>query len=76
MHFLSPGNRWALTPPFHPYRGIQKICQGGIFSVALAVNGPSPVRCLPVRKYGTLCCPDFPPRLKKPQRQDSLDLSS
>src|SRR5690606_7066693 len=32
----------------------------GIFSVALAVTVPSPVRTLPVRKYGALCCPDFP----------------
>jgi len=30
---LSPNERWALTPPFHPY---QKY--GGIFSVALAVD--------------------------------------
>lgn len=32
----------------------------GIFSVALAV--PDLSRGLPVRKYGALCCPDFPPR--------------
>jgi hypothetical protein len=76
MPSRSPGKRWALTSPFHPYLGIQKICQGGIFSVALAVSKSSPTCCLPVRKYGTLCCPDFPLRYLKPQRQDSLILSS
>ena len=38
---------------------------GSLFSVALAVKLSSPTTCLPVRKYGTLCCPDFPSR---PQR--------
>ncbi len=30
---LLPWERWALTPPFHPYR-----LHGGIFSVALSVT--------------------------------------
>lgn len=34
---------------------------GGIFSVVLSVSRRSPAGCLPVRKYGALCCPDFPP---------------
>jgi hypothetical protein len=29
--------RWALTPPFHPYR---RFTAGGIFSVALSVGTP------------------------------------
>ena len=34
---------------------------GGIFSVILSVDHPSPGSRLPVRKYGALRCPDFPP---------------
>ena len=34
-----------------------------LFSVALAVS--EKYRNLPVRKYGALCCPDFPPRFVK-----------
>jgi hypothetical protein len=34
-----------------------------LFSVALAVS--EIYRSLPVRKYGALCCPDFPPRFVK-----------
>ena len=68
--------RWALTPPFHPFlcwgtRQVLAISKGGLFSVALAVPRPSPVKALPVRKYGALCCPDFPPCLKT-KRQDDL----
>ncbi len=33
-----------------------------MFSVALSVPGVT--RSLPVRKYGALCCPDFPLRIK------------
>ncbi len=59
--------RWALTPPFHPFqcwstRLVLAHSNGGLFSVALAVHWPSPVKALPVRKYGALCCPDFPPQ--------------
>jgi hypothetical protein len=37
MPSLSPGPRWALTPPFHPYlrRG-----EGGLLSVALSLGSP------------------------------------
>ena len=55
----SLSGRWALTPPFHPYPNMHR---DGLFSVALSVTNPSPDWCLPVRKYGALCCPDFPPR--------------
>lgn len=62
MPRLSPGERWALTPPFHPYPYPNSYRdRGGIFSVALSVYEPSPAHTLPVRKYGALCCPDFPP---------------
>ena len=70
MQYRSPGTRWALTPPFHPYPARR----GGIFSVALAVTAPSPVRTLPVRKYGALCCPDFPLSRCSEQRQAGLHL--
>jgi len=50
---LSPNERWALTPPFHPYlrNQLRDVLQvslldatvldftGGLFSVALSVNG-------------------------------------
>ena len=37
MPFLSPGPRWALTPPFHPYLGRSR---GGLLSVALSLGSP------------------------------------
>ena len=37
--------------------------RGGIFSVALAVSRLSVI--LLVKKYGALCCPDFPPRQRR-----------
>ena len=66
--------RWALTPPFHPFlcwgtRQVLAISKGGLFSVALAVPWPSPVKALPVRKYGALCCPDFPPWINRAARR-------
>ena len=44
-------DRWALTPPSHPYP-----C-GRLFSSALLHLR----RWLSVRKWNALCCPDFPP---------------
>ncbi len=38
---------------------------GRLFSVVLAVTRLFPARHLPVRKYGTLCSPDFPPQCGK-----------
>ena len=46
-------DRWALTPPSHPYP-----C-GRLFSSALLHLR----RWLSVRKWSALCCPDFPPLL-------------
>ncbi len=37
MPSLSPGPRWALTPPFHPYLGRSR---GGLLSVALSLGSP------------------------------------
>ena len=48
---VSPRKRWALTPPFHPYR-----LPGGLFSVALSSGSP-PVR---VTNLLALRSPDFP----------------
>jgi hypothetical protein len=48
---------WALTPHFHPYPPVG----GRLFSAALSVDSHASEHLLPVRKYGALCCPDFPP---------------
>ena len=48
---------WALTPRFHPYpdaKGNETV----IFCGTCCFRR---LRNLPVRKYGALCCPDFPP---------------
>ena len=37
MPSLSPGPRWALTPPFHPFR---RRSGGGLLSVALSLGSP------------------------------------
>lgn len=37
MPSLLPGTRWALTPPFHPYRSRRS---GGLLSVALSLGSP------------------------------------
>jgi hypothetical protein len=47
---------WALTPHFHPCPDKSE----RLFSVALAVHSRVSGDLLPVRKYGALCCPDFP----------------
>ena len=44
-------DRWALTPPSHPYP------YGRLFSSTLLCLR----RQLSVRKWNALCCPDFPP---------------
>ncbi|ALO26724.1 hypothetical protein LBBP_02486 [Leptospira borgpetersenii serovar Ballum] len=36
---LSRNRRWALTPPFHPYRA-EFLRRGGILSVALSIFFP------------------------------------
>ena len=59
QHPGRPEVSWALTPRFHPCPKNRSL-QGGLFSVALSVNGWLPFRPLPVRKQDALCCPDFP----------------
>lgn len=58
LPLTSPPERWALTPPFHPYPN----CSGRYIFCG-TVCSPDASGDLPVRKYGALCCPDFPPRL-------------
>jgi hypothetical protein len=73
---MSPPGRWALTPPFHPYRARRPLktcprfclrpiteaaCAGGFFSVALSVAEPSPTRPPGVTRRAALRSPDFPP---------------
>ena len=61
-------NRWALTSPFHHYSDKSEL----FFSVTLLCL----YKQLPVRKYGALCCPDFPLfRNKTRQRQTDLLLT-
>lgn len=61
MPALSPGLRWALTPPFHPCLivRLKQAIIGGIFSVALSLES-LPV---PVRDHPVLWSSDFPPHL-------------
>src|SRR5256714_15402064 len=55
---LSPGARWALTPPFHPYPWIK----GGLFSVARSVA----LRRPGVTWQSALWSSDFPQRATTP----------
>ncbi len=50
--------RWALTPPFHPYRLLRT---GGLLSVPLSVAGRSRRLRLAVSQHPTLRSPDLPP---------------
>lgn len=52
-----PEERWALTPPFHPYP-LGRSRSGGLFSVALSVGLPLPA----VSRLAALWSPDFPLR--------------
>ncbi len=56
-----PMTRWALTPPFHPYRNFR---YGGLFSVALSVTRCSRVVCPGVTWQPALWSPDFPRRFR------------
>src|SRR5580693_1727441 len=51
-----PRARWALTPPFHPYRRIVEASGGGFFSVALSSALPLPG----VTRHRALRSSDFP----------------
>ncbi len=56
---VLPHTRWALTPPFHPYRCLRT---GGLFSVALSVTPRSRPSCPGVTWQPALWSPDFPRR--------------
>src|SRR3989441_5309763 len=56
----SPGRRWALTPPFHPYPTAplrRQTPPGGVISVALSFGSPR----LGITQRPALWSPDFPP---------------
>src|SRR6478752_8185535 len=55
----SPGVRWSLTPPFHPY---QRRTAGGLFSVALSRGSPR----VAVNDHPALWSPDVPRRRVSP----------
>src|SRR4030095_8571154 len=59
----SPGVRWSLTPPFHPY---QRRTAGGLFSVALSRGSPR----VAVNDHPALGSPDVPRRRGLPRRRD------
>src|SRR5215212_10419471 len=59
----SPGVRWSLTPPFHPY---QRRTAGGLFSVALSRGSPR----VAVNDHPALWSPDVPRRRGLPRRRD------
>src|SRR3954468_1237436 len=59
----SPGVRWSLTPPFHPY---QQRTAGGLFSVALSRGSPR----VAVNDHPALWSPDVPRRRGLPRRRD------
>jgi hypothetical protein len=91
MGFSVPGSlrsqRWALTPPFHPYPALSRTFadrwlrkeRGGLFSVALSVRMPRgiaarvyPKVMLSVTRHRALWCSDFPPLPGLPQEEAIL----
>ncbi len=63
----SPGVRWSLTPPFHPYRlCLRRGTAGGLFSVALSRGSPR----VAVSDHPALWSPDVPRRRGLPRRRD------
>src|SRR4051812_37004629 len=63
----SPGVRWSLTPPFHPYRRpARRHDAGGLFSVALSRGSPR----VAVNAPPALWSPDVPRRRGLPRRRD------
>src|SRR3954467_3116267 len=63
----SPGVRWSLTPPFHPYRLRHRSgTAGGLFSVALSRGSPR----VAVSDHPALWSPDVPRRRGLPRRRD------
>src|SRR3954468_19634031 len=63
----SPGARWSLTPPFHPYQQrYRSSTAGGLFSVALSRGSPR----VAVNDHPALWSPDVPRRRGLPHRRD------
>ncbi len=63
----SPGVRWSLTPPFHPYQPpCRSSAAGGLFSVALSRGSPR----VAVNDHPALWSPDVPRRRGLPRRRD------
>src|SRR5688572_2481467 len=63
----SPGVRWSLTPPFHPYQcHVRRRDTGGLFSVALSRGSPR----VAVNDHPALWSPDVPRRRGLPRRRD------
>ncbi len=63
----SPGVRWSLTPPFHPYQPLLRGgTAGGLFSVALSRGSPR----VAVNDHPALWSPDVPRRRGLPRRRD------
>ena len=65
-----PRARWALTPPFHPYRRARRADGGGLFSVALSSAFPPPG----VTRHRALWSSDFPPAGDGPRRRSPAPL--
>ena len=62
---LSPNDSVGSYPAFSPLPDLPKQALGGCFLWHWLFPQK---RDLPVRKYGALCCPDFPPRPPVPER--------
>ena len=53
--------RWALTPPFHPYpSSLLRATKGGLFSVTLSIALGCPRTSNACARHAALRCPDFP----------------
>lgn len=53
--------RWALTPPFHPYPPVfLRTQKGGLFSVTLSIALGCPSASDACARHAALWCPDFP----------------
>jgi len=73
LHNCCQQCRGLLPRVFTLSAGEPKFANGGIFSVALSVNVRLPLRRLPVRKQGALCCPDFPRDSTEAPSRDRAD---
>lgn len=76
--------RWALTPPFHPYQSLLKepwLAVSSLWHFPLKRLAASSPACIPrsaflrrqpqVTRHRALRCSDFPPRLDRSRQSDS-----